>query len=83
MTDREAIEALKLVNLKTVHPFYNWEEMLEARDTAISALQEREERNKGCEWCDSRSAVNALHDAIPEANFCPKCGRPLEEIDHD
>lgn len=26
---REAIEALKIINLKRVHPFYDWEEMRE------------------------------------------------------
>ena len=44
MTDREAIEALKLINLSRVHPFYDWEEMIEVRDSAISALQERIDR---------------------------------------
>lgn len=53
MTDREAIEALKHINLTRVHPFYSWEEMGEVRDIAIFALKEREERNKGCEYCDT------------------------------
>ena len=42
MTPREAVEALKLINLKRVHPFYNWEEMLQVRDTAIEALKFKE-----------------------------------------
>lgn len=40
MTEQHAIEALKNINLSRVHPFYNWEEMKEVRDTAISALKE-------------------------------------------
>lgn len=38
---REAIEALKYINLKSVHPFYDWEEMMEVRDTAIEALEKQ------------------------------------------
>lgn len=73
MTDKEAIEALKLINLKSVHPFYHWEEMMEVRDLALSALREREERSKGCPVCDKWE----------DANFCPHCGRPLKGADND
>lgn len=45
MTIQEAIEALKHINLKRVHPFYSWEEMMEVRDMAIIALQEKEKRD--------------------------------------
>lgn len=38
---REAIEALKIINLKRVHPFYDWEEMREIRDIAIKALEKQ------------------------------------------
>ena len=41
MTLQEAISALKLINLKRVHPFYDWEEMREVRDTAINALEKQ------------------------------------------
>lgn len=40
MTENEAIEALRLINTSSVHPFYSWEEMTEVRDIAISALKE-------------------------------------------
>lgn len=40
MTEQEAIEALKIINLSRVHPFYDWEEMAEVRDMAIEALKE-------------------------------------------
>ena len=38
---REAIEALKIINLKRVHPFYDWEEMREVRNIAIEALEKQ------------------------------------------
>lgn len=41
MTQQEAISALKQINLKRVHPFYDWEEMLEVRDIAIKALEKQ------------------------------------------
>lgn len=40
MTEQEAIEALNIINLSRVHPFYDWEEMAEVRDMAIEALKE-------------------------------------------
>ena len=39
MTEKEAIKALKLINLKRVHPFYDWKEMKEVRERAIEALR--------------------------------------------
>ena len=44
MTREEAIMALKMMNLVRTHPFLHWEEMMEVRDMAISALREQEER---------------------------------------
>ncbi len=43
MTEKEAIETLKHINLSRVHPFYSWEEMAEVRDIAIKALEEIQE----------------------------------------
>lgn len=40
----EAIMALKMMNLTGAHPFLHWEEMMEVRDMAISALRQQEER---------------------------------------
>lgn len=76
MTDREAIEALKLINLSRVHPFYDWEEMLAVRDLAIFALQERIDREKGCGCCIDL-AGNSL-PAKPDRMFCLVCGRNLK-----
>lgn len=47
MDRKEAINALKLINLKSVHPFLSWEEMLEVRNMAIEALQEPEQPQVG------------------------------------
>lgn len=44
MKTGEAIMALKMMNLTGAHPFLHWEEMMEVRDMAISALREQEER---------------------------------------
>ena len=62
---REAIEALKYINLKSVHPFYNWEEMMEVRDTAIEAMEKQLPRKVEIkEWSPS---------------VCPCCGYELSE----
>ena len=49
-------------------------EAKEACDVAISALQEREERSKGCVYCNDV----AIDMELPNANFCPMCGRRRE-----
>lgn len=46
VTEQEAIEALKIINLSRVHPFYDWEEMAEVRDMAIEALKEIQQYRK-------------------------------------
>lgn len=54
--------------------------------TAKSALQEREERSKGCEWCKdlANPQWRGQHLAIIEGDsFCRKCGRPLKGADND
>ena len=45
MTESEAVEALKLTNLKSVHPFYDWEEMMEVRNIAMQALEKQIPKN--------------------------------------
>ena len=57
----------------------------EVCDVAISALQEREERIKGCKYCTG-VVLNVVEGATAfEAgfNFCPMCGRPLKGEDND
>lgn len=47
MTDREAIEILREEHKYCLEPCF----IMNAISAAISALQEREERSKGCEYC--------------------------------
>ena len=47
----------------------------EVCDVAISALQEREERSKGCAYCNDV----AIDMELPNANFCPMCGQRRED----
>ena len=74
----------------------NFEEFLEAdigqgdlhmcsAETALAALREQAEREKGCEYCNSRFAI-ATHYITESgmkagtnktANFCPMCGKRL------
>ncbi len=70
MNDREAIKRLENC---AASPY-----MMAAIDLAISALQEREERSKGCVYCNDV----AIDIELPNANFCPMCGRPLKGEDN-
>lgn len=77
MTAQEAIEALKLINLKSVHPFLSWEEMLEVRDFAIESIEKQ----------IPKKPVLKLHDNRVEEEqkeyYCPVCGEWLTwEITH-
>lgn len=95
MTDREALKLLK-------YPVYKWSmdwderedglSYTEAIERAISALQEREERSKGCEFCNTydfrrcgidehrifMTGGNSRVNANEQFKFCPRCGRPLK-----
>lgn len=106
MTDREAIVAFEkqLHSAQVVldsgfgtHPgesdslYRRRKEMAEA---ALSALQEREERRKGCECCNQHNALELgakvynqsvsyyiVGDGYPHSEkhrFCPMCGRDLK-----
>ena len=78
MTDREAIKILEeFIETDMKFRYYA------ATVHALKALQEQEERSKGCEWCDTLRARCALYDAIGETNFCPMCGRPLKGEDNE
>ena len=88
MTENEAIEALRLINTSRVHPFYNWEEMAEVRDIAISALKEIqqyrkigtvEECRKAAEKQKPKQAEHSKWIGINGAlyDLCPTCGTNL------
>lgn len=42
-----------------------------------AALKEREERSKGCFYCNDI----AIREELPHAFFCPMCGRQLKDGD--
>ena len=65
MTAEEAIEALKHINLKRVHPFYDWEEMKEIRDIAIEALEKQ---------IPYKPIKSDREIRYCEVWKCPKCG---------
>lgn len=83
MTDREAARIMPYLIDRCHSP---------AEKTALrkagKALQEREERSRGCKWCNSGSFAPALH--VDEnrqlrqmhVEFCPMCGRPLKGADN-
>ena len=72
MTDREAINGLK--NIVEYWTLNSHEQ--EVAKHAISALQEREERSRGCAYCYTDAKLNPF---VRGYNFCPMCGRPLKE----
>lgn len=84
---REAIEALKYINLKSVHPFYDWEEMMEVRDTAIEAL-EKQLSKKLNKVKDSYTpkigefrvgiCPNCLAEVSDRFDVCLDCGQKLD-----
>ena len=82
MTEKEAIKALKLINLTRVHPFYSWEEMAEVRDMAVKALEEIQQyREIGTvEACrEAAEKQKAKRPRIHKERFsstysCQKCG---------
>lgn len=73
MTNKEAITMLQGSACTPV--------MRRAINKGIEALQEREERSKGCEYCTG-VVLNVVDETtVLEAgfNFCPMCGRKLPE----
>ena len=80
MTDREAIETIKIAVSEV-----EWEYPVEyavAFQTAIYALEEREARSEGCNICKEMDFVDIWDgDFLLKAgysSFCPECGRPLK-----
>lgn len=46
-----------------------------------AALQEREERSKGCEWCIG-FCPDVTGDPYADYRCCPMCGRKLKGADN-
>lgn len=91
MTYQEAIKELKLINLKSVHPFLSWEEMKDIRDMAIEALEKQmpmkpihKHLNYYCPICGDDGLVT-WDDAEPNDfdSYCCKCGQALDWSDTD
>lgn len=103
MTDREAIEYAGKELQRTGYTLETNSQLnnglfkilstkFEFLVAAISALQEREERSKGCEFCNTydfgrcgidehrifMAGGNSRVDANEQFKFCPRCGRPLK-----
>lgn len=96
MTDKEAISVLECAEFgKTTwdKPMLTEEEerLDEARDIAVSALQEREERSNPtkawrmysydewiCPYCGYDKYCDTLDGGVLPP-FCEECGRPLKE----
>lgn len=89
MTDREAIEILQEEHQYCLEPCY----VMNAIRTAISALQEREERSKPtkawrkysfdewiCPYCGYDKYCDTLDGSVLPP-FCEECGRPLKGAD--
>ena len=74
MKAQEAIEALKLINLTRVHPFYDWEEMKDVRDMAISALEKQIPKRPNYE-ADGYADGVLVYDTA----YCPVCNHTFEE----
>lgn len=93
MTDREAIEWLVEYLDDYYDELYTTAELTpDVANVCLSALQEREERARGCRYCsigaDMKNDEDMEMDLFNYAegmdfsvypNFCPMCGRPLKE----
>lgn len=80
MSPNEAIGALKLINLKSVHPFYDWEEMLEVRNVDIKVLEKQiPEKLKDDGWL--YCPICGRDVLMDRFNYCPDCGQALDWSD--
>ena len=89
MTDEEAVKQFEKRNYNLqqhptgANPVYRYrhDSEIERGEVAASAIRERIERNKGCEYCTGWYLANGQTRAEDAGNgdykFCPKCGRKL------
>ena len=82
MTPQEAINALKQINLKRVHPFYDWEEMLEVRDIAINALEKQVAKKP--QYVDTRFRHHGRKisdgSSLDKCYKCPNCNSHIFHV---
>ena len=99
MTDREAIEWLVEYLDDYYDELYTTDELTpDVANVCLSALQEREERSKGCAFCTEdregytqkfgaysihKNELCTGHCKPRKINFCPMCGRKLKEVEHE
>lgn len=78
MTDRKAIECIDGMGFTSYKEFT-------ALVIAQDALQEREERSKGCQHCKEiwtpANMTQVEYIGGDEWDFCPWCGRPMKGAD--
>lgn len=77
MTDRVALDMYK-----NSHK-HDCLELMEADEVAYNALQERIDREKGCEYCSDDYCPPldwqyGLDHILPDYCFCPMCGRKIK-----
>lgn len=81
MTDREAVAILERLFNKSCGDYrYQNKQKLDTEDAmyhAITMLQERIDREKGCEWCIG-FCPDVTGDPYADCRFCPMCGRKLK-----
>lgn len=97
MTDEEAVKQFEKRNYNLrqhptgANPVYKYrhDSEISRGDVAISAIRERIEREKGCEWCQDEIMFNGddmeleLQHPLEDTprmiypRFCPNCGRKL------
>ena len=53
----------------------------DAISTALTALREKAEISKGCEYCDDNFEFwqTQISGELPNVCFCPMCGKKIEE----
>ena len=82
MSPNEAIGALKLINLKSVHPVYDWEEMLEVRNVAIKALEKQIPKKP--QYVDTRFRHHGRKisegSSLDKCYKCPNCNSHIFHI---
>jgi len=75
MKIKEAVKIIESINIEKDNQYcvkFN-----NAKYEAIIALQEKAEREVGCEYCNNREYVSVNGSKKP--NYCMNCGRRLAE----
>lgn|GEM_PF-5844917 len=75
MNENEAIEQLKYIS---EHFDYSRKQR-EAAEMVIKAFWKNQEREKGCEYCNTKRIQSAI--GFKQFKYCPICGRKLGKND--